>query len=187
MKKVVVGVAVAVVVAGAVYAVLNWPPTPSGQATGSSIRPGSDAALQNAMWEALAAHESTYLKAYSEQFQARPDDPLEVLAAFNELAYNVTGRGGLWRKTVPDKYFGCAANEELPICGQFRKLEPELSKWDGLQEQMMSIESPKEARKFLREHGREMEEYLKTYVPQDESFTAVQATPWFSRNLASSM
>ncbi len=187
MKKAIIAVAVVAVLGVAVYAVLNYPPKPAGQATGSAVKPRKVDALQKTMWQELSKYETQYLGAYAEYFESQPDEPLELVNAFNELAYSVTGPGGLWRKTVPDKYFGCAANDHMPICKKFNEMNQTFSRWDKLQQEMLDIGDNRQAKKFLQKHEKELQEYLETYVPADESFSAVQATPFFSKNLASSM
>jgi len=185
--KLAVGAAVLVVVVAAVWTVVNWPPFGAGKATGSLVKPKAGKAMTQAMWTELSKHQESFLTAYADQFQAMPDDAEEVLAAFSELSFQVTGPGGLWRKTVPNKYFGCEANEELPICGKFKAMEKTYSKWDQLQQQMMDLDSPKQASAFLKDHEKEIREYLETFVPSDESFSAVQATAFFEKNLASAL
>jgi len=187
MKKAVIGVAVVAVVGVAAWAVLNWPPTGAGKATGSAIKPRPAKGLQKALWEDLARYEEDYLDAYAEYFETKPDEPMELLFAFNELAYNMTGPGGLWRKTVPDKYFGCAAHDHLPICRKFKEMHKGFSKWDSMQEQINNLDNKRQAQKFLKANGEELQQYIKLFVPEDESFSAVQATPFFSENLASAM
>jgi len=187
MKKIALGVVVVGVVVAAAWAVMNYPPKGAGQATGSAVKPKKAPPVQMAMWEELAKYESSYLGSYAEYFQNKPDEPMELLNAFNELAYSVTGPGGLWRKKVPDKYFGCSANDDLPICGKFKQVERTFSQWDKLQQEMMDIDNNKQAQKFLTDHAKEMEEYIRTFVPSDESFSAIQSTKFFADNLASSM
>lgn len=187
MKKALIGIAVVAVIGVAGWAVSSWPPSGAGKATGSLVKPAKGGKMQAALWEDLAQHEDTYLDAYADYFQTRPDEPVELVNAFNELAYNVTGHGGLWRKTVPDKYFGCQANEHMPVCKEFKKMQGTFSRWDKLQEKMLEVGSKREAQKFIRKHGKELQEYLRYYVPTDESFSAVQATPFFTENLSSAM
>jgi hypothetical protein len=139
--------------------------------------------LYLSLWEAMARHEDTYLGAYAEQFRTKPEDAMELLTAFTELVYNVTGHGGLWRKTVPQKYFGCSSNSHMPICRKFEQLQANFVEWDKLQEAIMDIETESQAREFLQAHGKELREYIKEYVPENESFSAVQKTPFFSKNL----
>jgi hypothetical protein len=187
MKKAVIGVAVVAVVAVGVWVMMNYPPAPAGKATGSIVKPGKADVMQQKLWDELAKQEDNYLDSYAEYFESRPDEPMELLNAFNEVAYNITGHGGLWRKTVPDKYFGCANNEHMPICKKFKQELNSFSKWDKFQDQMNDVGSNREAKKFIKQHHKELEEYLRYYVPVDESFSAVQATPFFSENLASAM
>ncbi len=187
MKKALVGLAVVLVVGGGIWALMNYPPSPTGKATGSAVKPRQGDALQKALWSELSKYEDDYLGAYAEYFENSPDEPLELVNAFNELAYNITGPGGLWRKTVPDKYFGCAANDHMPICKKFKETQQTFSKWDKLQEEMLDIGDNRTARKFLKKNQKDLETYLKDFVPEDESFSAVQATPFFSNNLASAM
>jgi len=187
MKKALIGIAVVAIIGVAGWAVTQWPPSGAGKATGSAVKPKAAGKMEAALWDDLSQHEDTYLDAYAEYFQTRPDEPVELVNAFNELAYNVTGHGGLWRKTVPDKYFGCQANEHMPICKKFKQMQGTFSKWDKLQEKMLDVGSKREAKKFIKKHHKELEEYLRYFVPADESFSAVQATPFFTDNMASAM
>lgn len=177
-----------VVLAGAVGILLYLQADPTGSARGSSVkRAAAVKALQDDLWGELAKYEDAYLDAYAEQFRAMPEDSMELLTAFNELAYNVTGYGGLWRKTVPDKYFGCANNEHMPVCQKFKKLQVNFGEWDKLQEEIMDIETERQARRFLMNNGGKIQLYLQTFAPIDESFTAVQNTPFFRDNLSSQL
>jgi len=188
MKKTLVVVAGVVVLAGAAALLYHFQQDPTGSARGSSVkRAAAQKALQQELWSQLSTYEGEYLGAYADQFQQRPDDPMELLTAFNELAYNVTGYGGLWRKTVPDKYFGCAANEHLPVCRKFKQVQADFTEWDKLQEQIMDIETERQARKFLMKNGGKLQAYIETFAPRDESFTAVQSTPFFQENLSAAL
>ncbi|MBM4373411.1 MAG: hypothetical protein FJ098_17270, partial [Deltaproteobacteria bacterium] len=155
----------------------------TGRATGSRVTPRGPTP-QQVLWEGLATYEDTYLMAYADYFQSGDSDPLELLNAFNELAYKVTGAGGIWRDTVPNKYFGCQANEDFAICVELRRSEEVLSRWDAFQEAAGAVETPLQASRFLVKHGAEMQEYLDTYVPRNDSLSAIQATSFFSSRLA---
>ena len=185
MKKTVFLVAGLAVLAGAVGILLYLQTDPTGSARGSSVkRAAAVKALQQELWGEMAKFEGSYLDAYAEQFRAAPDDSMELLTAFNELAYNITGYGGLWRKTVPDKYFGCANNEHMPVCARFKQLQSSFSEWDKLQEEIMDVETERQARRFLMNNGGKLQAYIQTYAPADESFSAVQSTPFFRDHLA---
>ena len=183
MKRWGIALGAAVVVAAAVFAVVELRPDPTGRATGAM---GASAEGRD-VWAALAKFEDPYLGAWSERFAEGPADNAEVLAVFQELASNVTGYGGLWRKTVPNEYFGCAADADPPICRTLASAEKNFARWDALQETMSGIEDERAARAFLRRNRAAMLDYLQTYVPSDRSLSAVQATPFFAENLAAAL
>jgi hypothetical protein len=174
-------------VAGAVALILVFGTGPTGRATGSKARAAGTETLRQELWNDLSAYEGSYLSAYADYFQSGDKDPLELLAAFNELAYKVTGAGGIWRDTVPNKYFGCEANEDFEVCVEFRKAEADLARWDSFQQAAGEVDSGFQASHFILRHGDEMREYLRTYVPASDSLSAVQATPFFSSRFAPSL
>jgi hypothetical protein len=184
-KKFLVGGALVLVVGLVVVGLTYWPPQEAGKATGM-IGKGSlqDIQLQKELWGALSTYEKSFLAAYSDQLAEQPDDPLELVAAFNELAYGVTGPGGLWRKTVPEKFFGCNADQETPACQSLKQSEAQFQRWDKLQQAANEVEQPRDALKFLKAHRAEIDEYLKTMVPVSDSMTSVEATPFFTANIA---
>lgn len=183
-KKVFIGGAVAASVIAAVILVVALGSGPTGQATGSKVRKSGKRTVKQEVWTDLASYEDSYLSAYAEYFQEGDTDPLELLSAFNELAFQVTGAGGIWRDTVPNKFFGCQANADFEICIEFKKADAFLTKWDAFQEQAAAVDSRFTAGKFIVRHGAKMREYLHTFVPENESLSAVQATPFFTRRFA---
>ena len=186
-KKFLVGGAVGLGIIGAVALLMTVGSNPTGQATGSRDRKAVGKTVKQAVWNDLAAHEDTYLAAYTDYFQEGDTDPLELLSAFNELAFQITGAGGLWRDTVPNKFFGCQANEDFEICVQLKKAEETFARWDAFQDAAAGIDSTFKATKFITGRGDEMQEYLRTFVPANESLSAVQATPFFAQHFAPSL
>jgi len=186
-KKILIGGLVVACIAAAVALVSVLGVDPSGMATGSKVRKSVRETVKQAVWNELAAHEETYLTAYADYFQEGDKDPLEMLSAFNELAYQVTGAGGLWRDTVPNKYFGCQVNEDFKICIELKKAEETFARWDAFQSRAAEVDTSSRARKFIYRHGDEMREYLRIFVPGNESLSAVQATPFFAHNFAPSL
>jgi hypothetical protein len=182
MKRWAPAAAAAAVVAAVVVAVVLLRPEPTGRATGE--RPSKEAL---ALWETLARYEQPYLATWDERFAGQPADALEVLAGFNELASGVTGFGGLWRKTVPNDYFGCVADPETPICQRLAAATKNFERFDALQQAILDLETDRDAQKFLAKNAALLREYLDTYVPADRSFSAIQATPFFAQNLASAL
>ncbi len=187
MKKVLIGGAVAASLAAVIILVVALGSGPTGQATGSKVRKSGKKTVKQEIWTDLAAYEDSYLSAYADYFQEGDTDPLELLSAFNELAFQVTGAGGIWRDTVPNKFFGCQMNEDFEICIEFEKAEASLAKWDAFQEKAAEVDSGFTATKFIVRHGAEMREYLQTFVPENESLSAVQATPFFASRFAPSL
>lgn len=182
MKRWAPAIGAAVAVAAIVVAIVFLRPEPTGRATGERL---PREALE--LWQALARYQEPYLGAWADRFAEEPYDSLEVLAGFNELASGVTGFGGLWRKTVPEDYFGCPADPDTPICRTIAAAQKNFARWDQLQEVIMALETEKDARRFLAQNGKALREYLERYVPADRSFSAVQATPFFAENLASAL
>ena len=178
------GLTAGTVLAAAVAAVLVFRPEPTGKAVGSREGPSSSAV---ALWTDLARFERSHLQAFSDSFGSAPADDLEVLNAVNELMVAVTGPGGLWRKTVPTQFFGCENDAESSMCRRLAEENARLSEWDVLQEQLMLVETEKAAARFLKKKGERIRAYIDTFVPQDGSFSAIRATPFFADNLASAL
>jgi len=174
-----VGVA-ALAVAGAVLWSVR--PDPTGMAIGR-VDP-TERQFHLKLWHALEPTGSVYLKEWSDELANPPDDPLQLAEAFNELAYAVTGPTGLWRKTVPNEYFGCKADPESPVCLRLNDVSARLARWDELQTRITRLGNTAEARRLLRENGPAMEEYLRTLVPRERGLEALQQTPFFAENLA---
>ena len=185
MKRLAWGLGAAAVIATAVFVLLAYPPDPTGNATGRKKGGPTDGAV--ALWSELSRFEDSHLQAFSGAFEEGPSDTLEVLNATNELMCSITGHGGLWRKTVPNQFFGCDNDADSPICARFARLEAKLGEWDRLQEQLLSLESEKAARRFMKKNGDKLRAYIATFVPEATSFSAVQATPFFEAELASAL
>jgi hypothetical protein len=150
---------------------------PAGLATGST-----KAAV---VWSHLEPFTDSYLKAYSGAFDDQPPTSMDVLEAFNELGYSVTGPGGFWRTTVPNQWMGCRVNGELPACKALSGLEPDLKKWDAFQGKIDGL-SPNQANRFLAANHKKMVRYVKTFVPPTKSETGMKATEIYSKRLAKS-
>lgn len=186
MRRFWMGLSVIAAVSTVVALVWLYRANPTGQATGSAVHPKANSA-EAVLWQTLAPYQDQYLEPYAEYLDGSVSDPMELVAAMNELAYNITGPGGLWRKTVPNKYFGCQFNDHHEICQRLKKADEDFARWDKLQGQMSEVGSRSEAQRFLKSHQAEIESYIRTYVPSDESFSQIQKTPFFQENLASAL
>jgi hypothetical protein len=183
MKRALIALAAVISVIAAVAALWLIKPDPTGMAIGR-IDP-AERELHKALWQALEPRGPVFLKAYGDALREPPDDPILLATAFNELAYQVTGRSGIWRKTLPDDFFGCPANPENPVCGKLKDLDEKFVRWDKLQERISMLEDDRHARLLLRENASMIQEYLRTMVPEKRSMSAIEATPFFESNLAS--
>jgi len=168
----------------AVAAVVLWKlqPEPTGMAIGR-LEP-AERELHLKLWHALEPTGPVYLREWSDELANPPDDPMQLAEAFNELAYAVTGPTGLWRKTVPNDYFGCKADPETPVCQKLKEVTASFDRWDKLQDRITKLSGPAEARRLLKEQGPAMEEYLRTLVPGERGLEALQQTPFFAAQVA---
>ena len=151
---------------------------PTGQATGQSS--------SVALWSDLATYEGSFLKNYRGAFDAETPEPIEVLEAFNELGFAVTGHGGFWRKTVRDQWLGCEMNGETAPCKSLEKALGELADWDAFQEKASNV-SEAGAKRFLARNHRKMSSYLTRYVPTEKSAKGMEETGFYKSHLAAAM
>lgn len=159
--------------------------TPSA-ATSFAKSPGATAGptAPNELWSRLKPFSGSYLKAWRSQLDADPASATDVVDAFNELAIQVTGPTGFWRKTLPDQWLGCAENGETPPCQKMAAMKDELTQWDGIQKQIQELE-PEKAQKFVQKNYAKLVSYLETYVPEEPSAAAMKKTPFYQKHLAS--
>jgi hypothetical protein len=165
-------------VGSAGYIVYSTDQDPTGQATGQ----GAAAAL----WGDLSAYEGSFLKSYRGAFETERPQPMEVLEAFNELGFAVTGHGGFWRKTVRDQWLGCEMNAETAACKSLEKALSELNDWDAFQEKAANV-SEAGAKRFLARNHRKMSAYLSRYVPAQKSASSMEGTGFYKSHLAIAM
>ena len=178
MKRLMPLFALLLLVGSAGYIVLSTDHDPTGQATGQSA--------SVALWADLSAYEGSFLKSYRGAFETERPEPMEVLEAFNELGFAVTGHGGFWRRTVRDQWLGCEMNAETAACKSLEKALGELADWDAFQEKVSNV-SEAGAKRFLARNHRKMRAYLSRYVPAQKSATSMEATGFYNSHLAVAM
>lgn len=179
-KSLVVALALAGVVVGSGYYVWHARQDPAGLATGRSTpRAGQ-------IWTRLQAYKDSYLRRYFMAFEREQPVATDALEAFNELAYQVTGPGGFWRKEVPNRWLGCKAQPESASCGAIGEMTEDMARWDTLQEQIAAVDGAGAGR-FLDEHAADMLTYLDTMVPEEPSSAGMQKTPLFEKKLKAAM
>lgn len=147
-----------------------------------------DAAL---LWAHLGRYRHSYLRTWSDALAGPPASALEVVEAWGEVAVAVAGPAGFWRRTVPDRWLGCAgarADGEKPSlpCARLASAVPELRKWDRLRRRMARLGRRGSAR-FLKRHRAELIAFLATWVPDEPSASAMERTPFFARRLSETL
>jgi hypothetical protein len=148
---------------------------PSGHAAGGSAR-------ADALWARLQDYRGTYLRRWMSAYGGQAPTAKQVLEAFDELGYQVTGPGGFWRKDVRQGWLGCDRVPDQSSCEQLSAAEGEFGRWDAFLEQAGNV-SEKQAAQFIDQHFNQMSEYLDTYAPVDPSATGMQKTGFFEKNL----
>ena len=133
------------------------------------------------VWTRLGSYQSSYLKTWKDAF-GDDGSANDVVDAFNELAFAVTGPTGFWRDTLPKKWLGCENNKDSEPCMQLGKALPELEKWDSIQKKLSNM-TEKKAAKFLNRNRTRMLTYFEHYVPQDPSAGAMKATGFYKAHL----
>ncbi len=155
--------------------------------TAAARRPAANVA-SNRLWVALGAYQHTHLKAWREALtSSESPTALDVLDAYNEMAYAVTGVAGFWRKTLPSQWLGCTANADTEACVALDKSAAELTMWDGFQKKIERISTERAAVRFLKRNEKQMTAYLNQYVPVRFAASEVKETGYFQSHLAASM
>lgn len=179
-QSVVISLALLGVVGGGGYYVWQAKQDPAGLATGRASPKTSQ------LWSRLQGYKESYLRRYFMAFERESPTPTDALEAFNELAYQVTGPGGFWRKEVPNRWLGCKNQPESASCGAIDVMSEEMGRWDTLQEQIVGL-GEADAGRFLDEHAADFATYLDTMVPEEPSSAGMQKTPLFEKHLKAAM
>ena len=178
-KRIAIAVIALLAAAGAVALLVSQPVDPEGQAVGQGS--GGDR-----VWQRLSAYEGTLLKSWRGAFDNVQTDPMDVLDAFNEVAFATTGPAGFWRRTVPARWLGCSFEAASAPCRALSAAGEEFARWDDLQARISALE-PHQARRFLARNSRDMLAYLDRYVPAKATAPAMRETPFFADRLAEAL
>lgn len=142
---------------------------------------GSQSHLE--LWARLGDYESSHLRTWKDALATPNPSAREVLDAFNELGYTITGPAGFWRKTVPNQWFGCDTDTNSMVCRTLAtSAAEELKEWDAFQTEISELPDGKEAA-FLRKNLKRMMTYLDTWVPRTASMSDMQATGFYKEKL----
>ena len=135
------------------------------------------------LWSQLGTYGSSHLRTWKDALSAPNPNARDILDAFNELGYMVTGPAGFWRKTVPEQWFGCQSTPDSVACATLAATSTgELAKWDAFQKEVSEVPDGKELA-FLRKNHKRMMDYLETWVPRTPSMSDMQATGFYKEKL----
>ncbi len=134
------------------------------------------------VWKKLGSYQTTYLRTWSDAFSQPPGSATEVVDAFNELAFAVTGPQGFWRNTLPRKWLGCQNDPDSEPCTRLKDALPKLQQWDKVQAKMSKMSAGK-ATRFLGRNQKRMMTYFDNYVPTEPSGSAMKETGFYKDNL----
>jgi hypothetical protein len=164
----------------AVVAVTGWVLfTSEGELAGHAT--GAQSAKE-AVWEQLGTYKNSYLKEWKDVLEDENPSAVDVVEAFNEVGFAVTGKGGLWRNKIPNQWLGCSNSPESQPCQAIAKHEDEFLEWDSFQESLTDI-SERKAKRFLVKNKKRMLSYLDTYVPDGKTNKEVESTPFFAEEI----
>lgn len=124
-----------------------------------------------------------FIKGWSDRLGGARPSAADVLDATVEVMVQVTGPTGLWRKTVPQEWFGCRDAPDSAACQRLGEIDKDLRQVDQLQAQIAA--APRDsAASWLRRHQEQLTTYLDTYVPTEPSLSSLQATPYYMGKMA---
>jgi hypothetical protein len=130
----------------------------------------------------MGQYGESYLQNWDEALQGEAPNATEVVDAFNELAYAVTGPTGFWRATLPNNWLGCRQDPSSAPCLKLTGAQPELARWDEIQENLSNMPE-RQAGTFLRRNKRSILAYFDNYVPQEPSSSAMKQTLYYQEHL----
>jgi hypothetical protein len=135
------------------------------------------------LWRSLAQYKNTYLKSWRDELNGEAESESDIVDAFNELAYAITGPNGFWRKTLPKRWLGCPSDPDQEACKLLTKHAGRLAQWDKIQKKIEKL-SPKQAKRFLKRNRRRLQGYIEMYVPDAINDAALRKTGFFRDRLS---
>lgn len=167
------------------------PPAAVEPAPAAPAAPSAPPAAEPDTPEGIAAKElaqalirrPAFIKGWSDRLGGSRPSAADVLDATVEVMVQVTGPTGLWRKTVPQEWFGCRDAPDSAACQRLGEIDKDLRQVDQLQAQIAA--APRDsAASWLRRHQEQLTTYLDTYVPTEPSLSSLQATPYYMGKMA---
>jgi uncharacterized protein YbjQ (UPF0145 family) len=134
------------------------------------------------VWKAIGRYKGLFLKHWADRLVNAPASAQEALDAMNELMAQISGPAGLWRKRVPQEWFGCGDNPKSEQCVKLVAAVDEFGPWERFSEQMLKQKGAG-AKTWLKRNKARMLGYMTRYVPSVESLSGLQGTPLFAERV----
>lgn len=157
-------------------------PTPDSPRDSKALPDSAESVAAMVLAEALLKRPA-FVRAWRDRLEVAQPKASDALDALVEVMVQVTGPTGLWRKTMPQEWFGCKDTPDSAACLKLGEIDKDLHRADQLQEQVAG--APKgSAGTWLRRHQDELLSYLGTYVPTEPSLSSIQSTPYYMGKMA---
>ena len=131
-----------------------------------------------ALWKRLGTYDKTYLVRWAPVFKMEGRYASDLIDAWNDLGYALTGPDGLWRTTVPDVWFECHKKPDQKVCQGLKAHEEVFREWDVFQEKISRME-PRRGGSFLLDHIGDIEQHLDTYVMDNPTRESMEKTKFY--------
>jgi hypothetical protein len=135
------------------------------------------------LWKHLSKYRSSYLTRWEPVFKSGKHTACDVIDAFNDVAWQMTGPDGVWRTTAPDEWLECADKMDDPLCDSLNNHLGKFLEWDDFQESITRLEPGRAAPFFVENHDK-FYEYLDLYVLKTPSPEAMRRTKFYRFVLA---
>lgn len=124
----------------------------------------------------------SFVRSWRAKLETPAVEPIDVLDALAELMVLATGPTGLWRKTMPQEWFGCRKAPDSAPCKRLTEMETDFRKADSLHDEVTRV-GRAQADGWLRRNDDRVINYLEAYVPTEPSLSGIQATPLYINRL----
>ena len=136
------------------------------------------------LWKHLMKFRGSYLSRWEPVFASGKHTACDVIDAFNDLAWAMTGPDGIWRTQAPNEWLECADKQDDPLCTKLNNHLAKFLEWDDFQESITRLEPGRAAPFFVENHDK-FYEYVDLYVLKTPTPEAMRRTKFYRFVLAS--
>ena len=136
----------------------------------------------DAIWERLKKYDKSYLVRWAPVFRRESRYASDLIDAWNDLGYTMTGPDGLWRTKVPNEWLRCDKNPTQKACQALIAHEPIFKEWDVFQEKISRTE-PRRGGSFLLAHVDDLEQHMDTYLMEAPTREAMMEPRFYKEQM----